>query len=48
MFRRRQLETALHVRAMIDANIQAFALKLTCGFRLNGTVISASHGQAFR
>lgn len=28
---RRQLKTALHVRAMIDANIQAFALKLTVG-----------------
>ncbi len=28
---RRQLKTALNMRAMIDANIQAFALKLTVG-----------------
>ncbi len=31
MFGRRQLKTALNMRAMIDANIQAFALKLTVG-----------------
>ncbi len=31
MFCRRQLKAALRMRAMIDANIQAFALKLTVG-----------------
>ncbi len=31
MFGRRQLKASLHMRAMIDANIQAFALELTVG-----------------